>query len=152
MRSSVRPFYSISHNIRRVQWIFLLAGNLCLIAGVSTLAADEPEAPRNLATASDSGKVETTGPASETRVYEVNGAVITWNVLEEGEEPMSEATRLEIGEALRSFVKQEEPGAFEKATVQTEESGMGQVRLPLHYLLARAWATHEDNDDAREDR
>lgn len=144
MHPSCHHFYPFLHRFRRrsTRWSILLAGCLSLIFSVAAPAEEGPAPARDLS--SDSAVVEAApgSPASATRVFEVHGAVITWNALKDGQEPLSDEQRAEIAETLRASLATPVAAseAFEEVEVESLENGMKTVRIPLEVFVSHVMA------------
>ncbi len=153
MRSSCHHSYPIHHSAfrGRSRWAFLLTGILFLIAAVGVQAADEPG---DLAAAPATEEAVATAPASESRVFNVEGAVITWNAPREGVAPINDDQRLQLSRALL-LALDTDPEELKAATREIElkdlEGGMREGIVPVELLLLRA-VTGEGEDGELEEQ
>lgn len=140
MRSSCHRSNPIYHSIcrGRSRRVLLLAGSLFLIAALGVQAAD---GPGDQVTTPETEDAATTSPASKSRVFNVEGATITWNAPREGVAPITDDQRIQLSRAFL-LALDAEPAELKAATrkieLETLEDGMRQAQIPVELLLLRA--------------
>ncbi len=148
MRSSCHHSNPIYHSAcrGRSRRALLLAVSLFLVAALGVQAADEPG---DVAAAPEAGEAAAVAPASESRVFEVDGATITWNAPREGAAAITDGERLQLSRALVLALDadtQDLKAASREIELEALEGGMQKGQVPVELLLLRAVSGEEDGE------